>query len=53
LFLEQVGPIQRAVVGLDRGQGGALADGEVRWGLQQRPPGVLDRGGLLGAAGPA
>jgi hypothetical protein len=50
LFFEEVGAVERAVVLGDGGQGGALVAGELGWVFQQRPPGFLDRGGLVGAS---
>ena len=42
LFLEQVGAVQRSVGGLDLGERGALAGGELLGCFVQRPAGVLD-----------
>jgi hypothetical protein len=53
LFFEQVGAMERAVAGLDADECGALLGGEVGWVFPRRPPGLLDRSGLIGASGAA
>ena len=47
LLLEQVGPVEPAVGLGDPGERGALVAGQVRRVFQQRPPAVLQRGGLV------
>lgn len=53
LFLEQVGAIEPAVGGLDVGELGALAGGEVLGVLPQRKPRALQIAGGLGLPGAA
>jgi hypothetical protein len=47
LLLEQVGPVEPAVGFGDPSKRGALVAGQVRRIFQQRPPGVLECGGLI------